>query len=108
MAPAPAEIQPAAPMAKPKSKAKKKKAAPLASRPTPPIVGTLDDLRNRGNDAKERIYRVIDLGFAPHVVLLSFGHFATQMIIEGEGYAAALAWLDELSEMIDLYPRECL
>ena len=37
-----------------RQEAKKKKAPP--PRPAPPIAGTLDDLRNLGNYAKESIY----------------------------------------------------
>jgi hypothetical protein len=72
----------------------------------PPIAGTFDDLRNLRNYAKERIYQVIDLGFDPHIVLLSFGHSEAQMGIEREGDDAALAWLAHLSAMIDLPLRE--
>jgi hypothetical protein len=80
---------------------KQRKALP-ASRPVPPIVGTLNDIRDLKNYGRDSIYRVIDLGFDAPIVLLCFGQCAVQVVINSEGYDAALAWLDELSRMIDL------
>jgi hypothetical protein len=85
-----------------RQEAKKNTGAPPAPRPVPPIAGTLNDLRDLSNYVKESVYRVIDLGFDPPIVLLAFGQCATQMVIESEGYEAALVWLDELSGMIDI------
>jgi len=73
-----------------------------APQPTPPITGMLDDLRNLNKYVRESVHQVVDLGFDPSIVLLAFGQYATQMVIESEGYDAALAWLDNLSGMIDI------